>query len=47
MANVGDILANPECRQGKHTNCTGYGWNIPKDEPWPCPCSCHIEQENE
>ena len=29
----------PECRDGKHGNCNGYGWDYELDEPTACPCS--------
>lgn len=36
-----DIIHNPECRDGKHRNCDGTGWDTTADEPVPCPCECH------
>ena len=36
-----DILMNPECRDGKHSNCDGMGFDLQTDNYVPCPCSCH------
>jgi hypothetical protein len=38
---IHEIWPNPECRDGKHTNCSGQGWNSIQDEPCDCPCECH------
>lgn len=35
------ITPNPECRDGKHRNCNGEGWDMWTDEPADCPCECH------
>lgn len=32
----------PECRDGKHRNCTGVAFTDDTDEQVPCPChDCH------
>jgi hypothetical protein len=36
------IEPNPECRDGKHKNCDGVGWDMDQDEPCKCPCQCHV-----
>lgn len=36
------ILINPDCRDGKHGNCTG-GWDTFAEKPADCPCHCHQE----
>lgn len=38
------ILLNPECRDGKHTNCDSIGFdeNSLGDPFVDCPCDCHI-----
>lgn len=39
MADIGDLPAPcPECRQGKHPNCTGDTWDPVRDAPAACPC---------
>lgn len=38
------VQINPECAVGKHSNCSGTGWNIHQDEPAPCPCPCHAHE---
>lgn len=35
------VVLNPECRDGKHPNCDGRGWDPDTDEACECPCSCH------
>lgn len=37
------IQINPECAAGKHSNCSGTGWDLHQDEPTGCPCHCHTE----
>lgn len=37
----GVVVMNPECRDKKHSNCDGRGWDTGNDEPRPCPCRCH------
>lgn len=32
---------NPECRDGKHKNCSGTGLDLDLDEFVNCPCACH------
>lgn len=32
---------NPECRDGKHGNCDGSGWDDEADAPGECTCTCH------
>jgi len=39
------ILIDPDCRDGKHANCRGYGWDTDTDTPTSCPCSCHARKE--
>lgn len=39
------ILSNPECRDGKHGNCDGNGWDLAADTPCPCHCSCHAKSQ--
>lgn len=34
-------IPNPECRDGKHRNCDGHGWDIDADTAVRCPCHCH------
>lgn len=34
---------NPECKQGKHRNCDGSGWDHEHDCPAMCTCTCHDE----
>lgn len=34
---------NPECRQGKHTNCNNTSWDEDRDEIARCRCACHLE----
>lgn len=36
-------IPNPECRDGKHSNCDGHGWDIDADTAVRCPCACHHE----
>lgn len=31
----------PDCRDGKHTACTGDTWDVRADEPTDCDCACH------
>lgn len=35
------VKTNPECSAGKHSNCSGDGWDLERDEPAQCPCECH------
>jgi hypothetical protein len=35
---IGGRGACPECRQGKHDNCFGDGWDLESDAPAVCPC---------
>ena len=35
------ILTNPECRDGKCTNCDGRGWDAANSSYAVCPCICH------
>lgn len=39
----------PECKQGKHPNCTGGAWDDEKDKPAVCDCYAqgHPEQNSE
>jgi hypothetical protein len=37
-AQAEQLEACPECRAGKHDNCTGYTWNWSAYRPAPCPC---------
>ncbi|QGZ16921.1 hypothetical protein SEA_LITTLETOKYO_29 [Arthrobacter phage LittleTokyo] len=37
----GKVLLNPECRDGKHRNCNGEGWDTWADDATDCPCECH------
>lgn len=41
--NAAQIAAtlNPDCEQGKHTACSGDGWDRKADERAPCDCLCH------
>jgi hypothetical protein len=32
---------NPECRDGKHDNCSGTGIDLDLDIFTNCPCPCH------
>lgn len=32
---------NPECRQGKHGNCSDQAWDFISDELVACGCLCH------
>ncbi|WP_160665362.1 hypothetical protein [Pseudarthrobacter sp. ATCC 49987] len=32
---------NPDCRDGKHASCSGYGWDLETDSAMDCPCDCH------
>lgn len=34
-------IVNPECRDGKHGNCDGHGWDMDADTAVRCPCTCH------
>ncbi len=34
-------IRNPECREDKHPNCDGTGWDLRDDKPAACPCGCH------
>lgn len=34
-------LRSPDCRDGKHTACTGDGWDDARERWAPCPCACH------
>ena len=36
---------NPECRDGKHKNCDGLGFDFDTDEFTDCPCKCHKEKQ--
>jgi hypothetical protein len=38
-------LMCPECRDGKHHNCDGSGWDRETDEFIRCPCAArgHLE----
>lgn len=38
MTKLGHEDDCPECRQGKHQNCTGWAINEETDEVGPCPC---------
>ena len=33
---------SPDCRDGKHSACTGDGWCTVRDTLVPCSCSCHL-----
>ena len=35
------VAASPDCRAAKHTACSGDAWDVVRDEPAACPCSCH------
>jgi len=35
------ILINPDCRDGKHRNCAGDGWDTEREVSCGCPCDCH------
>lgn len=37
----------PECTAGKHTNCDGTTWNPTTDQPQPCPCTHHTNQQQQ
>ncbi|MEW9874019.1 hypothetical protein [Arthrobacter sp. HS15c] len=32
---------NPDCRDGKHSSCSGDGWDLELDKVTHCPCTCH------
>lgn len=34
---------NPDCRDGKHRACNGDAWDMAKDAPAECACTCHVE----
>lgn len=34
-------MRNPECRDDKHGNCDGSGWDDEVDAPGECTCTCH------
>jgi hypothetical protein len=36
-----NILPDPDCRDGKHAACHGFGWDADQDAPAECPCACH------
>lgn len=37
---------SPDCRDGnKHKACTGDAWDHTNDQPAPCDCECHKEDE--
>lgn len=36
------IPRNPECRDGKHSNCQGDAWDETNDAPALCECPCHF-----
>ena len=37
---------SPDCRDGnKHKACTGDAWDHTTDQPAPCDCECHKEDE--
>lgn len=36
---------NPECRDGKHANCDGTGWDLTADMPTECRCQCHVGKD--
>ena len=36
-----EVLPNPDCRDGKHGSCTGYGYDLTNEESILCPCDCH------
>lgn len=35
------ILIEPDCRDGKHRNCSGDAWDTEADAYVDCPCECH------
>jgi hypothetical protein len=35
------VLIDPDCREGKHPNCDGTGWDTIANAPSSCPCACH------
>lgn len=35
---------SPDCKQGKHTACTGGAWDMSTDSPVPCAC-CEAAHE--
>jgi hypothetical protein len=37
------VIANPDCRDGKHGSCNGVGFDLDKDREAACPCNCHTE----
>lgn len=38
---------NPECKQGKHDNCTEEAWDDALDCLTDCLCMCHDENNGE
>lgn len=32
---------NPDCRDAKHTACSGTAWDDTRDELTTCSCDCH------
>ncbi|MWV50077.1 hypothetical protein GRS96_12435 [Rathayibacter sp. VKM Ac-2803] len=38
---VDEPILNPECRDGKHTNCRLDAWDNVKDAETDCQCPCH------
>ena len=38
---------NPECKQGKHGNCTEEAWDDDLDCLTACLCMCHDENNGE
>lgn len=40
-------LLNPDCRDGKHHACYGDGWDLERDEPAHCTCTCHTPETEE
>lgn len=38
---MSDIMMDPDCTAGKHSNCDDVGWDVAKDTFADCPCECH------
>lgn len=39
------IAMSPDCEQGKHQACDEAAWDHDADEPTPCRCNCHGDED--
>ncbi len=36
---------DPDCRDGKHTACPGWTFNLATDDLGSCTCACHTDHK--